>query len=201
MKRISAIFLFVILSLSVSASEVDEVFSVFAAHPIITGTFVQAKTITRLNRALVSGGNFIIADGYGIVWETLKPFPSTMAVGRDFIIQSTASGAKSKLDAAGNETFIRMSDTISAVFSGDSKKLMANFENTVTKSGGVWTLTLVPKESAVRSIIAKITMLGDSVARVITLYEQSGDTIQYELSNHTFPGALTAREKAFFSAS
>jgi hypothetical protein len=56
-----------------------------------------------------------------MVWDTVSPFPSTMAVGRDFIIQTGLGGTKSKLDARGNETFISLADTISAIFSGNAE--------------------------------------------------------------------------------
>jgi hypothetical protein len=169
-----------------------------AGHPVVKGSFVQKKTIRRLNRSLLSGGFFIIDAELGIVWDTRSPFPSIMAVGRDYLIQSVPGGAKTKLNAAGNETFLRFSDTISAVFSGNVQKLLDNFENYFTESGGSWTLGLIPSERTIRSFAARITMSGDSVIRSVTLYEQNGDTIQYELSDHGFPENLGSDERALF---
>jgi outer membrane lipoprotein-sorting protein len=170
-----------------------------SSRPVVKGTFEQTKSINRLNRSLTSKGNFIIAADQGMVWETLAPFPSTMAMGRDYLIQVNPSGTKTKLEAGGNETFLRLADTISAVFSGDSRKLTGNFDNYFSESGGIWTLGLIPLETPIRSFAARIVMSGDSVIRSITLYEQNGDTIRYTLSNHTFPGGLSAGEKNLFS--
>lgn len=169
-----------------------------AGHPVVKGSFVQKKTLRSLNRSLLSGGFFIIDAELGIVWDTRSPFPSTMAVGRDYLIQSVPGGAKTKLNAAGNETFLRFSDTISAVFSGNAQKLLDNFENYFTESRGSWTLGLIPSEGTIRSFAARIIMSGDSVIRNITLYEQNGDTIQYELSDHVFPEDLGSDERALF---
>jgi hypothetical protein len=177
----------------------NSVCGALAEHPVIRGNFEQTKTLSRLKRTLVSRGNFIIAADMGMVWETLSPFPSTMTVGRDFIIQQAASGSRTKIDALGNETFLRLSAVISAVFSGNSQKLLDNFEIFFTGSEGGWVLGLVPFEQSIRSFADRIIMRGDSVIRSINLYENNGDTITYILSNHVFPGALSPIEKAFFS--
>jgi hypothetical protein len=170
-----------------------------SSHPIIQGNFLQKKTIARLNRSLQSEGNFIIDSVLGIVWDTKKPFPSVMAVGKDFIIQSAPSGTKTKLNAQGNETFLQISETISSVFLGDSQKLLDNFENYFIVSENSWTLGLIPKNAAVKNFASRIIMIGDTVVRQIILFEPNGDSIQYDLSNHTFPGALNADEKNLFS--
>jgi hypothetical protein len=70
----------------------NDVCARLAERPVMTGIFTQKKTLTRINRSLVSGGNFIFDARLGIVWETLKPFPSVMAVGTDYIIQSLPGG-------------------------------------------------------------------------------------------------------------
>jgi hypothetical protein len=182
-----------------------------AKNPVIKGVFEQTKTIGRLNRSLVSKGDFIIAAELGMVWDTLTPFPSTMAVGRDYILQSTPSGAKTKLDARGNETFLRLADTISAIFTGNSRLLLENFTVYFTELDGSWTIGLIPGEKSIKTFAARIVMSGESgrtgggrtqntVIRVITLYEQNGDTITYKLSNHSYPGTLTARERSLFAA-
>ncbi len=177
-----------------------EICAVLSEKPITRGVFSQGKTIARLNRTLVSGGNFIIHAELGILWETLTPFPSVMAVGRDYVVQSGPNGSAVRIDAAGNETFIRLSETISAVFSGDAQALLGGFEVFFTEKGGRWELGLIPRESAVRSFASAITMSGDSVIRRVTLYEQNGDSIRYELSGHVFPGELKESEKKLFAA-
>jgi hypothetical protein len=188
----------------------DAVCADLAKNPVIKGGFEQTKTISRLNRSLVSKGDFIIAAELGMVWDTLAPFPSTMAVGRDYIIQSTPSGVKTKLDARGNETFLRLADTISAIFTGNSRLLLENFAVYFTESGGSWTIALVPGEKSIRAFAARIVMSGESARagagrtqntaiRVITLYEQNGDTITSRLSNHSYPEALTLRERSLFA--
>jgi len=169
-----------------------------AEKPIIKGNFAQEKYLNRLDRSLMSSGNFIIAAGQGMVWETLRPFPSTMILGNDFIVQSRPDGQRSVLSAQGNETFIQMADVISSVFSGQSQGLLENFEVYFLGSASNWNIGLLPRDSIVASFAMKITISGDSAIRSIRIFEQNGDTITYTLSNHSFPKELNDHEKAFF---
>ncbi|MDR2096825.1 MAG: outer membrane lipoprotein carrier protein LolA [Treponema sp.] len=181
----------------------NEICAALSGYPVIKGTFEQTKTLSRLNRSLVSRGNFIIARDLGMVWETLKPFPSTLSAGRDYLLQSTPSGVKTRLDAKGNETFLRFADTISAVFSGNSQKLQDNFEVYFTATAKGWILGLIPSERAIRSFAERIILSGDAlrdgtVIRTVLLYEKNGDSIYYALSDHRFPDSLSLHERSLF---
>jgi hypothetical protein len=170
-----------------------------AEHPFVRGAFEQEKTLSRLNRSLLSSGNFIIATELGMVWDTAKPFPSTLTLAKNYLIQSRPGGQKTVLSAQGNETFLRMAEIISTVFSGDAQGLLANFN--VYFSGGAagWEMGLTPKEKAVNAIAEMIIMKGDSVIKSIKIFEQNGDSTEYTLSGHNFPAALDIHEKAFFA--
>ena len=170
-----------------------------AERPFIKGNFEQEKTLSRLNRSLQSSGNFIIAADLGMVWDTAKPFPSTLVLGKDYLIQSRPGGQKTLLNAQGNETFIRLAEVISMIFSGQAQGLLYNFDVYYSGSAASWELGLVPKNKAIRSFAEKIIMKGDSAIRFIHIYEQGGDTIKYSLSNHSYPAELNAHEKSFFT--
>jgi len=170
-----------------------------AANPIVKGNFAQEKHLSRLNRSLMSSGNFIIAAEQGMVWETLRPFPSTMIMGKDFIMQVRPDGRKSVISAQGNETFTQMSDVLSSVFSGQSQGLLENFDVYFSGSVSNWTMGLLPKDRVFASFIVRITMRGDSAIKSIRLFEPNSDIITYTLSNHNYPVRLSAHEEAFFS--
>ena len=170
-----------------------------AQHQFIKGNFEQEKTLSRLERSLKSSGNFIIAADQGMVWDTLKPFPSTLTLGRDFMIQSRPGGQKTILSAQGNETFLRMAEVISAVFSGNAQGLLDNFAVYYSGDAAVWEMGLSSLDKAIYSFAEKIIMKGDAVIRSIQIYEQNGDTIRYILSNHRYPAELDVHEKDFFS--
>jgi len=175
-----------------------------AEHSVVRGNFEQEKTLSRNNRLLKSSGNFIIAVGLGMVWDTVKPFPSTLTLGKDYVIQSRPGRQKTVLNAKGNETFLRMAEVISAIFSGNSQGLMENFNIFYYGSGGEWELGLVPKDAAIGTFAEKIIMKGiasnnAAAIKSILIYEQNGDTVLYILSNHSYSEELNVNEKKLFT--
>ena len=169
-----------------------------AEHPIVKGEFEQEKILSRLGRSLKSSGNFIIVSELGMVWDTLKPFPSTMVLGKDYMTQSRPGGQKTVLSAAGNETFLGMAEVISSVFSGNTRGLLENFEVFFSGVPSAWELGLLPRYKAIAGFAGRITLKGDAVIRSIVVYEQNGDSIKYALSSHSYPLELSVHEKAFF---
>jgi len=170
-----------------------------AEHPFTLGTFEQEKTINRNKRSLKSSGNFIISADQGMVWDTVKPFPSTLTLGRDFMIQSRPNGQKTVLNAQGNETFVRMAEILSTIFSGNAQGLLDNFDVYYSGDTSVWEMGLSPRDKTINSFAEKIVINGDAAIKSIQIYEQSGDSVKYILSNHRYPAELNAHEKAFFS--
>jgi outer membrane lipoprotein-sorting protein len=170
-----------------------------AQHKFVKGNFEQEKTISRTKRSLKSSGNFIIVVGLGMVWDTVKPLPSTLTLGRDFMIQSRPNGQKTVLNAQGNETFIRMADVIGSIFSGNEKVLLENFKIYYSGGDSSWEMGLTPLDKAINAIAVRIIMKGDTAIHSIQMIEQNGDSIKYVFSNHSFPAELNANEQAFFS--
>jgi hypothetical protein len=103
------------------------------------------------------------------------------------------------IGAQGNETFIRLAEILSAVFSGHSQRLQDNFEIYFTQGGAGWEMGLFPLDKAVASFAERITIAGDTVMGAIAIYEQNGDRITYQLSNQHFKAELSGDEKAFFT--
>jgi hypothetical protein len=169
-----------------------------AEHSFVRGNFEQEKTISRSKRSLKSSGAFIIAQGLGMVWDTEKPVPSTLALGKDYVIQSRPGGKKSVLNAQGNETFLRMAEMISSIFSGNSQGLLDNFKVYYAASGADWELGLIPVNKAINAFIDKIILKGDSAITFIQIIEHNGNTTNYTLSNHRYPAELSAYEKSLF---
>jgi hypothetical protein len=170
-----------------------------AEHPIVRGSFAQEKILGGLGRSLKSSGNFIISSELGMVWDTLEPYPSTLALGKDYLVQSRPGGRKTVISAQGNETFIRLAEVISAVFSGNTRRLMENFD--VYYTGGVsgWELGLLPKDKAITSFAERIAITGNSAINSIYINEQNGGAISYILSNHSYPPELALHEKSLFA--
>jgi len=180
-----------------------------AARPYTKGAFEQTRTIQRLNRSLVSKGDFIIASETGLAWITKTPFPSVTILGKDYVIQSAVGGTESRVNAQGNETFTAMAQTLGSLFTGNAQVLQAKFDNYFIETQGqgatAWTVGLIPKEQAIRSYARQFILEGTegpqgALIRSLVIHEQSGDSVAYVFSQHSFPAELEANEKAYFSA-
>jgi len=167
-------------------------------HPFMRGNFEQERLLSRLDRTLRSSGSFLIAANMGMVWDTINPFPSTLVLGGDFLMQSRSGGQKTVISAQGNEAFLRMAEVISTVFSGNARALVDNFKVYFVGSTAFWELGLIPQDRAINAFAERIIMRGDTVIRSIQVFEQSGDSIKYILLNHNFPTGLNADEQAHF---
>ncbi len=181
------------------ADDFSDVCSKIAERKVTKGSFVQTKSIKKLNREVVSRGTFIIADGEGIFWNTEKPFPSKMAVTKSAVIQTSASGKKSVMKSSGNQTFEEFSEILSSVFDGNYENLEKNFEINFSRNGQIWSAVLVPKSDVLKKFTKNIEMAGDSALKSVILNENTGDFLKYEFSNQVYEDSLTADEKALFT--
>ncbi|MDR2841656.1 MAG: outer membrane lipoprotein carrier protein LolA [Spirochaetaceae bacterium] len=180
----------------------DEVCTKLSGNDFLKGKFNQTKTIVKINKRLKSSGTFVISKNDGIIWKTEKPFASTTAVGKDFIVQASANGSISKIDAGKNDTFMRISETLRSVFTGNSKSIKDNFfvffiEST-NGSKSEWSIGLVPKEKEFKTFAKSIILKGSTLIAELIIEEESGDTIQWELFDYIYPKELDQNEKNIF---
>ncbi|MCR4630676.1 MAG: outer-membrane lipoprotein carrier protein LolA, partial [Treponema sp.] len=154
---------------------------------------------------LKSSGKFIIST-IGIMWKTEKPFPSSLILTKDSMIQIAANGNKSVMDGKDNQIFANISDTLTSVFSGNSNQLKKNFEcNFSGEEKGGWTLELKPKDSTIASVMERLVLSGTlendaAVLGKLEMAETSGNKIIYEFTNQKYPEELSANEKQNFIA-
>ena len=137
----------------------DSVCRSLTEHPVTAGTFVMQRRIASLPRDLRSSGSFVIC-GEGIAWNTLRPVHTLLAVTGDKIIQRLPDGSTNVMDGAGNQTFKSIAATLSALFSGDRAALEDNFQVSFSPAGSSWTMTLLPKDRSVASVMTTIIMEG-----------------------------------------
>lgn len=206
MKKILVLFLTSILAAGAFAQTLSlkSVCEGLAKTPNTTGDFLQVKTVNSTGRQLKSSGKFIIAKE-GIMWKTLKPFPSSLVVTENAMIQTAGDGTKSVMNGSDNQIFQNIAQTLSSVFAGNSSVLEKNFEvDFKAGSEGKWTVVLTPKDSTIGSVMKTLILEGTStVSNVILnsleLAEASNNKIHYDFLNQNYPKELTADEKANFA--
>lgn len=177
----------------------NEVCKNISANKITKGNFNQTKMIKKIKREIKSSGTFIISIDDGILWNTQKPIASSMAITKNGMVQTSAQGKKSVMSSGNNATFEQVSSLISSLFNGNPEALTDNFDIEFIGSSDNWNANLVPKDSSVKGFVSQIEMAGRSSIDSVVLHEPSGDFTKYEFSNHSYPKALTAEEKALFS--
>lgn len=176
------------------------------------GDFTQTKTITQTNRKLKSMGKFIISK-MGIVWNTEKPFASTLVITENKMIQTSAGGKKTVMNGADNQIFQSISSVLSSLFLGNTEKLYENFEIFVkSRDISFWIIELSPKNQTIASVMKTFTLSGTlnssrnsndqsqtAILESLEILENSGNTIKYEFSNQKYPQELSNDEKQLFT--
>ena len=200
----AGLLLFTFTSIFAQNLTLESVCKNLSERPNTTGDFVQTKTIQANGRKLTSSGKFILSK-LGIMWKTEKPFPSSLILTEDSMVQIAANGKKSVMSGKDNQIFSNISSTLSSVFSGDSQALMNNFVCDFSDDGkGNWAVKLSPKDSTIASVMKILVLSGkwseNSGAALdsLELAETSGNSILYEFKNQKYPKELSADEKQNF---
>ncbi len=153
-------------------------------YDVISGDFVQTKSIKKLNRNFVSTGTFRISKTSGVVWKTQKPFPSEMIVSDSGISERNANGVVRTISSKDNPVFAQFSTTIQALFSGNLSELETRFNIYYEKTPSGNRIGLVPREAAVRKVIANIVMdVSENLDKVV-ITDGEGSPVVYEFTNH-----------------
>lgn len=177
-------------------------------NAVTKGNFTQTKmvNIAKSSREFKSTGNFLFCEK-GIVWNTEKPFPSTMIISPTKISQTNPGGETTIISSGNNLTLGLISSTLTGIFSGDISSLEKNFniefsadENSAANS---WKLNLFPKDENFSKAIDSIFISGNFKGNVaelenIILTEKNKNTIKYILENQTVAKELSEDEEKLF---
>ena len=190
-------FLFLILFLPLSglwADQLEDVYARISAHPVTKGELTQEQYIKVANRSLVSKGTFVMAADKGVIFDITDPFPSSMVVTEEKMVQTLPGNVVSVLDGNDNAMFKNIAKIIHSVFANDLQVLKDNFQVSVT-GGPKDVVTLVPKDPFLSLLFFKITLtVGDSIDSV-SIIEAGGNWVNYTFANKTFPEKLTEDER------
>ncbi len=198
-----SLFLLFTLTLSAQSLSISDICNGLSKNPNIKGDFTQTKIINSNGRKLKSSGTFIICP-FGIMWKTLKPFPSTIVVTNDSMIQLGANGKKTVHSGADNKMFESIATSLSSVFTGDKKTLEENFNIELSQENQSWTIVLQPKDSTIAAVMQKMTLKGTVNENFTSITMNSmemfegNNTVKYELENHEYPEELTQDERENF---
>jgi outer membrane lipoprotein carrier protein LolA len=183
-----------------AAAPVAKIQSMIARPKVLCGRFDQTKQLVGLKKPLASNGRFCVVADKGVLWRSLQPFPSTLRLTRDEIVQMQGGRVAMRLDAKQEPAVRMINGVLFAALAGDLEKLEALFEI----DGGVrdahqWTVTLKAREPALAKAIGSIALEGGAYVQNVRIDEAGGDRTSIVFSDiRTGDGAMSADEAAQF---
>ena len=167
---------------------------------VLRGQFTQEKQINGFSHPLRSQGHFVVARQHGVIWTTLKPFPSEVVVTADRILSRQNDGSTQVvLDAREQPAMGTVNAIMFALMSGDVQALSSQFRIQVEREGQHWHLLLTPKSSMLAKVFKSLVLQGDRYVRHVEIVEANQDrtSIQFQTLSEA-PAVLDADEVQSF---
>jgi hypothetical protein len=158
-----------------------------------SGNFTQYRQLKVLKKPLVSHGRFAFDATLGLIWQQIKPFPSSLILTDGELIQIDSSGHRQVTKASESQGASALAETmptlLKALLSGKISALDEQFNlyfmqiNPGTSSSELassWQLGLVPKDPLMRKVIPQMVLEGEAQLTSLTLLSGNGDTSRIE---------------------
>jgi len=200
MKRLSAATLMLAALLGApaqAAAPVAKIQAMLAKPEQLCGRFEQNKQLAGMKKPLASSGRFCVVAGKGVLWRTLKPFPNTLRLSRDEIVQLQGERVAMRMEASREPTVRMINGVLFSLLSGDLGQLESLFDVDGTAADGAWKVTLKARNPALAKAIGTLTLDGGAYVRTIHMVEDSGDRTDIVFSDiKAGPGAVLPEEAA-----
>lgn len=186
--------------LAATAASVDLVKQRVAKVEVLRGEFSQDKQVAGFKNPLRSQGRFVLAQDRGVIWTTLKPFPSEVVVTADRILSRQRDGStRVELDARQQPAMRSVNAIMFALMSGDVQALSGQFNVAASREGQGWRLRLTPKSAMLAKAFQSLTLQGDRYVRQVEIVEANKDRTQIQFSALSeTPATLNADEARRF---
>lgn len=182
-----------------AAAPIAKIQQMLAKPKVLCGRFDQSKQLNGLKKPLASNGRFCVVAGKGVLWRTLQPFPSTLRLTRDEIVNFQGERVAMRLDAKQEPTVRMINSVLFAMLAGDLAQLDTLFEVDGEAEGNRWHVALKAREPALAKAIGTIALDGDSYVKNIAINDASGDYTAIVFSAiQTGDGAMLPEEAALF---
>jgi hypothetical protein len=163
---------------------------------VLRATFVQSRQITGFKRPVESSGNLVVARGRGLLWNTQRPFASTLSITPDHLRVANGTGQmETVLDARREPMLDVLNEVLQSVVIADVVALKARFDLRARLVGATdWELGLRPRDKALKDRFTIIELTGSHYVRKVRLVEKSGDVTTLVFDNHKDDTQLTQSE-------
>ncbi|HWW73393.1 MAG TPA: outer membrane lipoprotein carrier protein LolA [Duganella sp.] len=202
MNKIKTVLLAAALALfnpAQAAAPVAKIQAMLAKPAIMCGRFDQTKQLAGMKKPLASNGRFCVVAGKGVLWRTLQPFPNTLRLTRDEIVNYQGDRVAMRLDAKTEPTVRMINNVLFSLLSGDLGQLESLFEVDGTVDAGSWNVALKARQAALEKAIGTIKLDGGAYVKNIVMSEAGGDKTSIVFSAiQTGETAMTREEAALF---
>ncbi|WP_442781820.1 outer membrane lipoprotein carrier protein LolA [Collimonas fungivorans] len=184
---------------ALAAAPVEKIQAMLARPPVLCGRFDQSKQLVGIKKPLLSNGRFCVVNGKGVLWRTLQPFPNTLRLKRDEIVQMQGDRVAMRMDAK-QEPVVRMINSVLfSLLAGDLSQLDSLFELDGSVQGNSWKVALKARQPALAKAIGTLALSGGAYVKTVTISEASGDRTDISFSElQSGSNAMTAEEGAAF---
>jgi hypothetical protein len=185
-----------------SKAVINKIQAMLAKPAVLCGSFEQNKQLSGIKKPLLSTGRFCVVSGKGVLWRTLKPFPATLRLTRDEIVQFQGERVAVRLAAQQEPTVRMINSVLFSLLAGDLAQLDKLFEVEGSVDSGNkpgWQVNLKAREAALAKAIGSIALEGGAYVDHITLAEAGGDRTRIHFSAlQSGEAAIGADEAEFF---
>lgn len=183
------------------AITLDELEQRFTQQPVVRAHFEQTRTIKDLPMPLRSQGEMVIARDNGLLWQQKTPFPMTLILDDDRMVQVINGQTPQVITAANNPQMFQFNHLLRALFQADHTVLAQNFSLDFQDNGhGRWSLKLIPTTTPLDKIFANLQLAGQTYLEMIQLNDKQGDITEIVFARHQLtPPALTDDERQRFA--
>ncbi|HSD16560.1 MAG TPA: outer membrane lipoprotein carrier protein LolA [Thermomonas sp.] len=196
----TALLVFALLSTlpCVQAADGDGVRAQLARPAVLRGQFEQQKQLQGFRNPLKSSGDFLLLRDRGIAWNTRLPFVSSTRLTRRKLLATMPDGSTQVLvDASASPAMAAVNALLMALVAGDLDALATRFTLAEAKrADGGWSLTLHPRDAALKQAFSRIVLDGDRYVRGVEIVEPAGDRTRIRFSGLREAPPATRQEAA-----
>lgn len=196
LRFVSGILLLAFATPLFAADDLAAIGARVARPELLRGQFAQNKQVEGFRQPLRSSGQFVLARGRGVLWQTERPFPSRLTVTPNRIT-AESGGRERRVDAATEPALRAINRVLFDLLAGEIARLADDFEITIGKrDASGWQLALTPRPGPFAQVFASIELEGDRQVSRVLLAEHNGDRTEIRFSAQTDAPPLTPDEDA-----
>lgn len=167
-------------------------------HQAVRAEFSQVRENPALAKPLVSEGRLLFVLGHGMLWQTLTPYPETLALTGSRTTRIDADG--SPHTERSERGVSQVSQMLQGMLGGHLEEALRQFDVAASGTPAHWTLRFVPRQQRMARVLGSITLSGDDYLQGITIAMQDGTRTTIRFSHTRDAGVLDALERRALGA-